>query len=172
MAQRQSAFRRFPVMGRAGQGQHITYDEVQLEAIRAAVSSKIMVLTGGPGTGKTTTTMGIIAAYRAAGCRIVLAAPTGRAAKRMSEATGMEAKTIHRLLEYKPPEGYQRKEENPLEGDVLILDECSMIDIMLMYNPLKAMPEQISIAPTARAAAMPKVWSSVFKNCSVSPETQ
>ncbi len=145
------------VMGRTGQGQHITYDEVQLEAIRAAVSSKIMVLTGGPGTGKTTTTMGIIAAYRAAGCRIVLAAPTGRAAKRMSEATGMEAKTIHRLLEYKPPEGYQRKEENPLEGDVLILDECSMIDIMLMYNLLKAMPEQMTLIMVGDPDQLPSV---------------
>ena len=145
------------VMGRTGQGQHITYDEVQLEAIRAAVSSKIMVLTGGPGTGKTTTTMGIIAAYRAAGCRIILAAPTGRAAKRMSEATGMEAKTIHRLLEYKPPEGYQRKEENPLEGDVLILDECSMIDIMLMYNLLKAMPEQMTLIMVGDTDQLPSV---------------
>ena len=145
------------VTGRAGQGQHITYDEVQLEAIRAAVSSKIMVLTGGPGTGKTTTTMGIIAAYRAAGCRIILAAPTGRAAKRMSEATGMEAKTIHRLLEYKPPEGYQRKEENPLEGDVLILDECSMIDIMLMYNLLKAMPEQMTLIMVGDTDQLPSV---------------
>ena len=145
------------VMGRTGQGQHITYDEVQLEAIRAAVSSKIMVLTGGPGTGKTTTTMGIIAAYRAAGCRIILAAPKGRAAKRMSEATGMEAKTIHRLLEYKPPEGYQRKEENPLEGDVLILDECSMIDIMLMYNLLKAMPEQMTLIMVGDTDQLPSV---------------
>lgn len=139
------------------QGQHITYDEVQLEAIRVAVSSKIMVLTGGPGTGKTTTTMGIIAAYRAAGCRIILAAPTGRAAKRMSEATGMEAKTIHRLLEYKPPEGYQRKEENLLEGDVLILDECSMIDIMLMYNLLKAMPEQMTLIMVGDTDQLPSV---------------
>ena len=104
-----------------------------------------MVLTGGPGTGKTTTTLGIISAYKQAGCQIILAAPTGRAAKRMSEATGMEAKTIHRLLEYKPPEGYQKNEEHPLEGDVLILDECSMIDIMLMYNLLKALPQQMSL---------------------------
>ena len=138
------------------QGQ-ITYDEVQLEAIRVAVSSKVMVLTGGPGTGKTTTTMGIIAAYRAAGCKIILAAPTGRAAKRMSEATGMEAKTIHRLLEYKPPEGYQRKEENPLEGDVLILDECSMIDIMLMYNLLKALPAHMTLIMVGDTDQLPSV---------------
>ena len=135
----------------------ITYDEIQMEAIKTALSSKVMVLTGGPGTGKTTTTMGIISAYQAAGCRIILAAPTGRAAKRMSEATGMEAKTIHRLLEYKPPEGYQKNEENPLEGDVLILDECSMIDVMLMYNLLKAMPEQMTLILVGDIDQLPSV---------------
>ena len=101
----------------------MNYDEVQIRAIETAVESKVFVLTGGPGTGKTTTTLGIITAFRASGARILLAAPTGRAAKRLSEATGMEAKTIHRLLEVKPPDGYQRNEENPLEGDVLIVDE-------------------------------------------------
>ena len=118
----------------------IEYDEVQLAAIRQAVTSKVMVLTGGPGTGKTTTTQGIIAALKKAGLRVLLAAPTGRAAKRMSEATGMEAKTIHRLLEYNPQDGYKRNDENPLEGDPLIVDECSMIDILLMNNLLKAVP--------------------------------
>ena len=118
----------------------IEYDEVQLAAIRQAATSKVMVLTGGPGTGKTTTTQGIIAALKKAGLRVLLAAPTGRAAKRMSEATGMEAKTIHRLLEYNPQDGYKRNDENPLEGDALIVDECSMIDILLMNNLLKAVP--------------------------------
>lgn len=118
----------------------IEYDEVQLAAIRQAVTFKVMVLTGGPGTGKTTTTQGIIAALKKAGLRVLLAAPTGRAAKRMSEATGMEAKTIHRLLEYNPQDGYKRNDENPLEGDALIVDECSMIDILLMNNLLKAVP--------------------------------
>ena len=135
----------------------IAYDEIQMEAIETALSSKVMVLTGGPGTGKTTTTMGIISAYQGVGCRIILAAPTGRAAKRMSEATGMEAKTIHRLLEYKPPEGYQKNEENPLEGDVLILDECSMIDVMLMYNLLKAMPEQMTLILVGDIDQLPSV---------------
>lgn len=116
------------------------YDEVQLEAIRKAVQSKILVLTGGPGTGKTTTTQGIIKALKALDLKILLAAPTGRAAKRMSEATGMPAKTIHRLLVYTPVEGYQRNEENPLEGDVLIIDEASMLDIQLFYALLKAVP--------------------------------
>ena len=135
----------------------ISYDEVQLEAVRMAISSKVMVLTGGPGTGKTTTTMGIITAYQLAGCQILLAAPTGRAAKRMSEATGMEAKTIHRLLEYKPPEGYQKNEEHPLEGDVLILDECSMVDVMLMYNLLKALPEHMSLILVGDTDQLPSV---------------
>ena len=116
------------------------YDEIQADAIRQAAAAKVMVLTGGPGTGKTTTTHGIISAYKAYGLKILLAAPTGRAAKRMTEATGLEAKTIHRLLECKPPEGYQKNEENPLEGDVLIVDECSMIDIILMNSLLKAIP--------------------------------
>ncbi len=118
----------------------IEYDDVQIDAIRQAVDSKIMVLTGGPGTGKTTTTQGIIAALKTAGLKILLAAPTGRAAKRMSEATGMEAKTIHRLLEFNPMDGYKRNEDNPLEGDALIVDECSMIDIILMNNLMKSIP--------------------------------
>lgn len=101
---------------------NMEYDQVQAEEIRRAATAKVLVLTGGPGTGKTTTTQGIIAAYRTFGLRILLAAPTGRAAKRMTEATGLEAKTIHRLLEFKPPEGYQKNEETPLEGDVLIVD--------------------------------------------------
>jgi exodeoxyribonuclease V alpha subunit len=120
----------------------VKYDKVQREAVVRAAASKIMVLTGEPGTGKTTTTKGIIAAFRANGLEILLAAPTGRAAKRMTEATGLESKTIHRLLEFKPPEGYQRNEENPLEGGVLIVDECSMIDIILMYNLLRAIPDK------------------------------
>ncbi len=114
----------------------ITYDEIQMEAIKTALSSKVMVLTGGSGTGKTTTTMGIISAYQAAGCWIILAAPTGRTAKRMAEATGMEDKTIHCLLEYKPPEGYQKNE---------------------MYNLLKAMPEQMILILVGDIDQLPSV---------------
>ena len=150
-------FRPDAVLKKIADRKDITYDEVQLEAIRMAVSSKVMVLTGGPGTGKTTTTLGIISAYREAGCRIILAAPTGRAAKRMSEATGMEAKTIHRLLEYKLPEGYQKNEEDPLTGDVLILDECSMIDLILMYNLLKAIPEHMTLILVGDTDQLPSV---------------
>ena len=133
------------------------YDEIQMQAILTAVKSKVLVLTGGPGTGKTTTTLGIITAFREAGARILLAAPTGRAAKRLSEATRMEAKTIHRLLEVKPPEGYQKNEENPLEGDVLIVDECSMIDIMLMYNLLKAVPDTMTLILVGDIDQLPSV---------------
>ena len=135
----------------------IEYDEVQVAAIRQAVNSKVMVLTGGPGTGKTTTTQGIIAALKTMGYSILLAAPTGRAAKRMSEATGMEAKTIHRLLEYNPTDGYKRNDENPLEGDVLIVDECSMIDILLMNNLVKALPETMHLILVGDIDQLPSV---------------
>ena len=133
----------------------IEYDPIQLEAINTAVNSKIMVLTGGPGTGKSTTTMGIIRAL--SGQRILLAAPTGRAAKRLSEVTGMEAKTIHRLLEFKPPEGYKRKEDNPLEGDVLIVDEASMIDVVLMYSLLRAVPDTMRLILVGDVDQLPSV---------------
>ena len=135
----------------------IDYDDVQLAAIRQAVTSKVMVLIGGPGTGKTTTTQGIIAALKKAGLRVLLAAPTGRAAKRMSEATGMDAKTIHRLLEYNPQDGYKRNDENPLDGDALIVDECSMIDILLMNNLMKAVPVTMRLVLVGDIDQLPSV---------------
>lgn len=135
----------------------ITYDDVQQAAIHMAAESKVMVLTGGPGTGKTTTTQGIISAWKTAGLSILLAAPTGRAAKRMSEATGMEAKTIHRLLGFKPTEGYKFNEENPLDGDALIVDECSMIDIILMYSLLKAIPLTMRLVLVGDIDQLPSV---------------
>ena len=134
---------------------NVEYDPVQLEAIDTAIKSKIMILTGGPGTGKSTTTMGIIRAFQ--GARILLAAPTGRAAKRLSEVTGLEAKTIHRLLEFKPPEGYKRNEENPLEGDALIVDECSMVDVILMYSLLRAMPDGMRLIMVGDVDQLPSV---------------
>ncbi len=135
----------------------MTYDETQAEAIRLAARSKVMILTGGPGTGKTTVTQGIIAAFRAGGLKILLAAPTGRAAKRMTEATGLPAKTIHRLLEFKPPGGYQKNEEQPLEGDVLIVDECSMIDLILMNSLLKAVPGRMRLILVGDIDQLPSV---------------
>lgn len=135
----------------------IVYDDVQQAAIQKALDSKFMVLTGGPGTGKTTTTQGIIEAFKARKKAILLAAPTGRAAKRMTEATGMEAKTFHRLLEYSPMDGYKRNEENRLEGDVLIVDECSMIDILLFYNLMKAIPEKMRLILVGDIDQLPSV---------------
>jgi exodeoxyribonuclease V alpha subunit len=141
----------------SGKNGAIEYDEVQIAAIQKALNSKVMVLTGGPGTGKTTTTQGIIEAYKARGMKILLAAPTGRAAKRMTEATGMEAKTIHRLLEYNPQDGYKRNDENPLEGDALIVDECSMIDIILFYNLMKAIPTDMRLILVGDIDQLPSV---------------
>ncbi|NBK25162.1 MAG: ATP-dependent RecD-like DNA helicase, partial [Spirochaetia bacterium] len=148
----------------------ITYDAIQMEAIETALASKFMVLTGGPGTGKTTTTLGIIQAFQASGLRVLCAAPTGRAAKRMSEATGMEAKTIHRLLEFKPPQGYQRNADNPLEGDVLILDECSMIDIILMHNLLKAIPDGMTVIMVGDTDQLPSVGAGNVLNDIIASE--
>ncbi len=144
-------------VGRIEKQVRMEYDDVQRDAIRRAATAKVMVLTGGPGTGKTTTTRGIISAFCAYGLRILLAAPTGRAAKRLSEATGLPAKTIHRLLECKPPEGYQKNEENPLEGDVLIIDECSMIDIVLMNSLLKAIPPSMRLILVGDVDQLPSV---------------
>lgn len=144
-------------VGKIQEKVEMKYDEIQADAIRKAAVSKVMVLTGGPGTGKTTTTQGIIAAYRSFGLKILLAAPTGRAAKRMTEATGLEAKTIHRLLECKPPEGYQKNEDNPLDGDVLIIDECSMIDMILMNALLKAIPEGMRLILVGDIDQLPSV---------------
>ncbi|MDE6665952.1 MAG: ATP-dependent RecD-like DNA helicase [Ruminococcus sp.] len=135
----------------------IEYDEIQAQGIQQAVTAKVMVLTGGPGTGKTTTTLGIIRVLQIMGLRILLAAPTGRAAKRMTETTGMEAKTIHRLLEFKPPEGYQKNENSPLDGDVLIVDESSMIDIILMNSLLKAIPPHMKLILVGDIDQLPSV---------------
>jgi len=135
----------------------IAYDDIQKKAIETAISSKFMVLTGGPGTGKTTTTLGIIKVFEKLGANILLAAPTGRAAKRMTETTGMEAKTIHRLLEYKPPEGYKKNTDNPLDCNVLIIDETSMVDTILAYNLFKAIPNNCVVILVGDVDQLPSV---------------
>ncbi len=115
--------------------------EEQENAVHTATKSKIMVLTGGPGTGKTTIINAIIKVFQKANARIYLAAPTGRAAKRMFETTGIESKTVHRLLEYNPSkDGFSKDEDNPLLCSLLIIDESSMIDLSLMYSLIKAVP--------------------------------
>jgi len=119
----------------------ITLAEKQIEAVRCAIENKVMVITGGPGTGKTTIINAVLKIFAKLKTRILLAAPTGRAAKRMSETTGFEAKTIHRMLEFSMQKGgFQRNEDRPLDCDVLIVDETSMIDTILMYHLLKAVP--------------------------------
>jgi exodeoxyribonuclease V alpha subunit len=114
----------------------------QRQAVHTALTTHLAVLTGGPGTGKTTTVRTILQLCDRERCRVLLAAPTGRAAKRLSETTGREAKTLHRLLEFKPAEGmaFQRHEENPLEADLIIVDEASMLDVVLTNHLLKAIP--------------------------------
>lgn len=116
--------------------------DIQKQAIQSTVQHGVLVLTGGPGTGKTTIIRGIIKVLEKAGCEILLAAPTGRAARRLAESAGREAKTIHRLLEYNPAEGrfaFARNEYQPLEADVVIVDEASMLDIVLASYLLRAL---------------------------------
>ena len=132
--------------------------DMQKEAIRKAVASKVLVLTGGPGTGKTTLLNCIIRILERKGQRILLASPTGRAARRLAEVTGREAKTIHRLLEYSPSEGgFKRNEENPLEADLVIIDEASMVDILLMNHLLKAMPPTATLLLVGDIEQLPSV---------------
>ncbi len=114
--------------------------EAQRRAVRMALTEKVAILTGGPGTGKTTITRAIIQLLQSKGRSVLLAAPTGRAAKRLSELTGLDAKTLHRLLEFKPAQGnrFLRDQENPLDADLIIVDEASMIDLLLCNHLLKA----------------------------------
>jgi len=141
------------------QGQlDIALAENQAQAIQCALENKIMVITGGPGTGKTTIINAILKIFSRLGVRTLLAAPTGRAAKRMSETSGHEAKTIHRLLEYSFTQGgFQKNEKKPLNCDLLILDEVSMIDTILMYHLLKAIPTFATVVLVGDVNQLPSV---------------
>ena len=130
----------------------------QLAAITAAARSKVLVITGGPGSGKTTIIIAIIKLFETARARILLAAPTGRAAKRMAETSGREAKTIHRLLEYSPREdGFARNEDNPLACGLLVVDEASMMDCLLVYHLLKAVPLGATLVLVGDVHQLPSV---------------
>ena len=132
--------------------------EMQQEAIRKAVTSKVLVITGGPGTGKTTLLNCLLRILEKKNQRILLASPTGRAAKRLAEVTGREAKTIHRLLEYSPREGgFKRNEDNLLEADLVIIDEVSMMDILLMNHLLKAIPPIATLLLVGDVDQLPSV---------------
>ena len=130
----------------------------QREAVRLALSSKVLVITGGPGVGKTTIIRSILHILKAKGVEPLLAAPTGRAAKRLGESTGLEAKTIHRLLEFDPKEGgFLRGADLPLDCDLLVLDEASMVDVPLMAAVLKALPVQAALLVVGDVDQLPSV---------------
>ncbi len=130
----------------------------QEEAVLAALNHKVLVITGGPGTGKTTVINAIIKAFQSKKGRILLAAPTGRAAKRLAETSGLEGRTIHRLLEYSPREdGFMRNEDNPLSCSLLVIDEASMMDTLLMYHLLKAVPLGATIIFVGDGNQLPSV---------------
>ncbi len=150
--------------------QGIVFSERQLEAVRASIEEKVLVITGGPGTGKTTIIKGIIGIAGKMGQKVLLAAPTGRAAKRMTEAAGLEARTIHRLLEYTPggpssESGFKRNESNPLDAGLIIIDEASMVDVPLMYHLLKAVPQEATLVLVGDVDQLPSVGpGSVLKD--------
>lgn len=130
----------------------------QMEAVETAATNKVMVITGGPGTGKTTIINAILKIFEKLRIKILLAAPTGRAAKRMSETTGHEAKTIHRMLEYSIQKGgFQKDDEHPLDCDLMIVDEASMIDNMLMHHLLKAIPPEATFILVGDVNQLPSV---------------
>ena len=137
--------------------------DAQAQAIRTALTSKLCVITGGPGVGKTTIVNSIVKILRAKDAKVLLAAPTGRAAKRMSEATGTMAQTIHRLLKYDPREGgFVHNERRPLNADMLIVDETSMLDITLAYHLLKAVPGEASVVFVGDVDQLPSVGPGNF----------
>lgn len=138
--------------------QTIELSDEQKEALRMAVDAPIMVITGGPGTGKTTLINSILAVYQRKNFSLLLAAPTGRAAKRMEVTTGHEAKTIHRLLEYNPKfHDFSRNLLNPLDADVVVIDEMSMVDIHLMASVLKAVPDHARLLLVGDVDQLPSV---------------
>ncbi len=136
----------------------VTLAPAQREAIRGAVLGKVLVLTGGPGTGKTTLVRALVEIFTRKGERVLLAAPTGRAAKRLAEATGQEASTLHRLLQWSPQGArFERHDERPLAVDLLVVDEASMIDMVLAYHLLKAIPEGARLVLVGDADQLPSV---------------
>src|SRR5919106_1352359 len=142
------------VEARAG----ITLAETQRTALRLALLSKVLVITGGPGVGKTTLINSILKVLGAKGIEVALAAPTGRAAKRLSESTGRAAKTIHRLLDVDPRHGsFRRNEESPLRRDLLAVDEPSMLDVPLMHAVLRAVPEHAVLILVGDVDQLPSV---------------
>ena len=132
--------------------------EAQADAVRATFEGLILVITGGPGTGKTTTVRGIVEAHRAKGHKVVLCAPTGRAAKRLSEASGAEARTIHRLLEWNPALArFQRDKDDPIEADLVLVDEASMLNVQLAERLFAAIPAHVPLVLVGDVDQLPPV---------------
>lgn len=136
----------------------ISLAEGQREAIRQACQHKLLVITGGPGVGKTTLVRSILEIFSAKGLKCVLAAPTGRAAKRLAETTGRGAKTVHRLLEYDATTGqFNRNQDKPLKGDLFVLDECSMVDVLLANHLFRAVPPEACVVLVGDVDQLPSV---------------
>jgi exodeoxyribonuclease V alpha subunit len=147
-----------PVLAEVEKEVGLSFSQVQRHAIRQVFRKKILVITGGPGTGKTTIIKAVAEIYRRWGRPLLLAAPTGRAAKRLSEATGREAKTLHRLLEYTPQAGnFKRNERRPLAGEALVVDEFSMVDLTLLYHLLRAVPAWMRLVFVGDKDQLPSV---------------
>ncbi|MBF0336528.1 MAG: ATP-dependent RecD-like DNA helicase [Nitrospirae bacterium] len=136
----------------------ISLADNQVAAVKAAIAHKVLVITGGPGTGKTTIINAIIKLYQQLHQRVLLTAPTGRAAKRMQESTGCDARTLHRLLEFSPKSGtFKRNEQTPLDADLVVVDEASMIDTVLMYHFLRAVPRRATLIIVGDTDQLPSV---------------
>ncbi len=145
------------LLSQVGQRSQLALSPEQEQAVRRTLTDKVTVLTGGPGTGKTVTVRTLIAALEMAGRRYALCAPTGRAAKRLSEATGRPAQTIHRLLEYAPMDGFRRNAEHPLDVDMLVVDEASMLDLLLANHLLKAVDPAAHVLLVGDVNQLPSV---------------